>query len=77
MTRLPRVTGREVIRILERAGYVVTHVRGSHHYLRKQGMPGLVVVPVHGNRTLPIGNLGSIIRQAGLTPEGFVELYQS
>ena len=69
MTRLPQVSGREVLAALQRHGYVLTHVRGSHHYLRKTEVAGLVVVPVHGNHPLPIGTLRSILRQAGLTPD--------
>ncbi len=61
MTRLPRVSGREVLRALERGGYVRTHVRGSHHYLRKLGDPNLVVVPLHGGRDIPVGTLRAIL----------------
>ncbi len=74
MTRLPRVTGREVLRALQRGGYTLSHVRGSHHYLRKPGISGLVVVSVHGNRNLPVGTLRSILRQAELSTEEFIEL---
>jgi len=52
----------------------VTHVRGSHHYLRRPDGEGLVVVPVHGNRDLPTGTLSAILRQADLTAEDLVEL---
>ncbi|MEP7013625.1 MAG: type II toxin-antitoxin system HicA family toxin [Acidobacteriota bacterium] len=69
MSRLPKATGKEVLAVLQRKGFVLTHVRGSHHYLRKSGVGGLVVVPVHGNHTLPVGTLRSILRQAGLTAE--------
>ncbi|HAM58684.1 MAG TPA: hypothetical protein DCQ64_26045 [Candidatus Rokubacteria bacterium] len=69
MTRLPRVTGRELVGALQRAGYRLTHIRGSHHYLRRGEGPGLVVVPVHGNRDLPTGTLRAILRQAGIAPE--------
>ncbi len=68
MTRLPRVTGRAVLGALRRGGFALSHVRGSHHYLRKPGVESLVVVPVHGSRTLPLGTLRSILCQAGLTP---------
>ena len=71
MTRLPQVTGKEVLAALLRQGFTLTHIRGSHHYLRKAGVSGLVVVPVHGSRTLPAGTLRSILRQAGLTVEEF------
>jgi predicted RNA binding protein YcfA (HicA-like mRNA interferase family) len=54
---------------LERGGFVLTHIRGSHHYLRRPGQGGLVVVPVHGGRDLPTGTLGSILRQAGMTAD--------
>ncbi|MBM3924850.1 MAG: addiction module toxin, HicA family [SAR202 cluster bacterium] len=68
------MTGREVLRILQRGGYKLSHVRGSHHYLRKPGAPNLVVVPVHGSRDLPIGTFRAILHQAGLTVEEFMNL---
>ncbi|MGH2820275.1 MAG: type II toxin-antitoxin system HicA family toxin, partial [Actinomycetota bacterium] len=55
LTRLSRVSGRRLVRVLERGGFEVVHVRGSHHYLRREGEGVLVVVPVHGNRDLPTG----------------------
>lgn len=61
------MTGKEVLAALLRAEFELTHIRGSHHYLRKPKVSGLVVVPVHGNRSLPAGTLRSILRQAGLT----------
>ncbi len=36
--------------------------------------PRLVVVPVHGDRDLPVGTLRSILRQADLTAEELTEL---
>ena len=69
MTRLPRASGKRVVVALQRAGFEVTHVRGSHHYLRKSGVARIVPVPVHGNRDLPAGTLRSILRLAGLTAE--------
>ena len=77
MSPLPRVGGRDLVRALERGGYELSHVRGSHYYLRKPGISGLVVVPVHGNRTIPLGTLTSIIRQAGLTEVELAELLRT
>lgn len=76
MTRLPRLNGRQALRVLQRGGYAITHVRGSHYYLRKPGASNLVVVPVHGSRDLPLGTLRSILRQARLTTEEFLALYR-
>lgn len=69
MIRLPRASGRAVVRALQRGGFRLSHVRGSHHYLTKPGIAALVVVPVHGNQTLPAGTIRSVLRQAGLTAE--------
>ena len=66
-----------MLRALERGGYELTHVRGSHHYLHKPGAAALVVVPLHGNRDLPAGTLRSILRQAGLTVGEFNALLRS
>lgn len=63
-----------MVRALEQAGFTVTHVRGSHYYLRRPGGSGLVVVPVHGNRDLPLGTLRSILRQAGITAQELLRL---
>lgn len=77
MSRLPRVTGVEVIRALQRDGFHLVRTRGSHHYLRKPGRQSLVVVPVHMGRELPEGTLGSILRQAGLSVDEFIALLKS
>jgi len=73
-SRLPRVRGREVVQALVRGGFYLSHVRGSHHYLRKAGATALVVVPVHGSQVIPLGTLRSILSQAGLSPAEFQEL---
>lgn len=61
------------MRALERAGWVVQRVRGSHH--RLIGPDGQrVTVPVHGAKTLPVDTIKSIIDQSGMTVEEFVQL---
>jgi predicted RNA binding protein YcfA (HicA-like mRNA interferase family) len=74
LTRPPQVSGRELVVALQRQGYALTHVRGSHHYLRKPDVAALVVVPVHGNHPLPKGTLRSILRQAGLTVDDLKDI---
>ena len=74
MTGLPVVSPRQLIRALERAGFFVHHIRGSHYYLRHPDKPGiLVTVPYHG-RDLKRGTLRSILRQAGIRVEELVDL---
>lgn len=73
--RLPSVTGREVVRALEKAGFYVSRIKGSHHRMRHRTDPRrMTTVPVHAGRTLPRGTLGDIVDQAGLTIDELVDL---
>lgn len=63
-----------MLNALLRAGYVRSHVRGSHHYLRSQDGQHFVVIPIHGNRDLPAGTMRSILRQADLSAEELADL---
>lgn len=68
MPELPRISGREAVKVFESMGFVVARQRGSHVVLRR-GDVGCVV-PLH--KSLAVGTLRSAIRQAGITPEEFV-----
>ncbi|MBA3806648.1 MAG: type II toxin-antitoxin system HicA family toxin [Acidobacteria bacterium] len=72
--KLPRVEGREVVRALERAGFVVKRQKGSHIHLRRETDQRRVTVPVHSGKTLPLGTLRSILRDAGIEVEEFQKL---
>lgn len=67
MSGLPVIRPRQLIRALERAGFYVHHIRGSHYYLRHPDRPTLLVTVPYHNRDLKRGTLRSILRQAGLT----------
>jgi predicted RNA binding protein YcfA (HicA-like mRNA interferase family) len=67
MERLPVVTPRKLIAALERIGFTVHHVRGSHHYLKHPKDPNIrVTIAVH-SKALKRGTLRAILRQANLT----------
>lgn len=71
-------TARDVIRALERAGWVKTRQDGSHARLRNPGKPANnVTVAIHPGKTIPIGTLRAIIRSAGLSVAEFEELLRS
>ena len=72
MSRLPRISGRECVRALEKAGFFIRRQEGSHIILRRGEPFAQVVVPDH--KELDRGTLRAIIRQSGLTVEGFVAL---
>ena len=72
MPKLPRVSGREAIRALERLGFEVVRQRGSHAVLKKltgEGTRGCVI-PMH--REVAVGTLRGVLRQAGVSPEEFM-----
>jgi predicted RNA binding protein YcfA (HicA-like mRNA interferase family) len=72
---LPAANGKQVIRALEKAGFVVKRTSGSHHMLAHVSDPmRILIVPVHASRNLKTGTLRSILKQAGLTVEQFKDL---
>ncbi len=75
MGKLGRLPARKVIQKLKKVGFVETHQRGSHVYLKNKERAKIVTVPVHGSKDIPIGTLYNIvIRQAGLSVEDFNRL---
>ncbi|MHC5764708.1 MAG: type II toxin-antitoxin system HicA family toxin [Nostoc sp.] len=56
-------------KILERQGWELKRITGSHHIYVKEGIDVILSVPVHSNRDLPIGTLKSIMKDTGLTEE--------
>ncbi len=74
MGKLPALTPRKVIAVLEKAGFGVHHVTGSHHIVRhKDNIALRVTIPFH-NRDLKTGTLRRIIKDAGLTVGEFEDL---
>ncbi len=73
MPELRRVSGREAIRVLEKLGFEQVRQRGSHVILKRRAPEGDVgcVVPLH--HELAIGTLRGILKQAGVTPEEFMD----
>ena len=77
MPRLPRVSGKDIVRALQCAGFEVFDQTGSHIYLHKfDGIEfgSRVTVPVHGNKILAPKTIQSIFKTTGLSIEEFSEL---
>ncbi len=71
---LPAVSGRELIRALRRAGFVVLRQKGSHVSLEKRTAAGYwrTIVPLH--REIRPGTLSDILNQSGLSKEDLTAL---
>jgi predicted RNA binding protein YcfA (HicA-like mRNA interferase family) len=61
------VSGKALCKVVERKGWELKRVTGSHHIYTKQGFEAIISIPVHGNRDLPTGTLKSILKDAGLS----------
>jgi predicted RNA binding protein YcfA (HicA-like mRNA interferase family) len=57
---------RELIRLIEDDGWVLSRTRGSHRQYKHPAKPGLVTIPGKTGKDLPVGLQRSILRQAGL-----------
>jgi predicted RNA binding protein YcfA (HicA-like mRNA interferase family) len=74
MTELPVVTPRRLLQALERAGFFVHHIAGSHYYLKHADKPGIIVVLPYHTADLKRGTLHSILKHAGLTVDDLLKL---
>lgn len=73
MSRLPRLKGKEIVRILEKIGFRIVRTRGSHYFLRHAD-GRVTTVPVHAGEVIGPGLLRSILRDVELSVEDFVKL---
>lgn len=68
MPSVPAVRGERIVRALERAGFKVARVAGSHHVMRHPDGRG-TTVPVHRGRDVAKGTLRGILSDVGMTVE--------
>ena len=57
--KYPKLTGKELIKILAKHGFEVSRIRGSHHFL-KHSNGRATVVPVHRGESIGPGLLSKI-----------------
>ncbi|MCP9813978.1 type II toxin-antitoxin system HicA family toxin [Synechococcus lacustris] len=79
MPKLPRLPAAAVVAALKRLGFEEVRQKGSHLVLRRsstnaEGTPSalICVVPLH-SRDLAVGTLASVLRQAGVDAETFIQ----
>ena len=74
MAKLPRLSGKEVLKALKKAGFEEARQRGSHVIMTKQSSQGKLplVAPMH--KEIDKGTLLEIIRQSKMSKDEFLEL---
>jgi len=68
MHKLPSLTSQKVIKILERKGFVLDRVKGSHQAYYHSESKKRVIMPYY-KKDLPKGTLMEILKQAGISKE--------
>ncbi len=70
MSKLPQVSGSDVVRALQKLGFTVRRQQGSHIILRRDEPFAQTVVPNH--RQIDRGTLRAILRQSEVSAEEFI-----
>ncbi len=60
------VSGKELARVVERHGWQLLRIHGSHHIYGRAGSVVRLSIPIHGNKLLKIGLLRHLLKLAGL-----------
>jgi predicted RNA binding protein YcfA (HicA-like mRNA interferase family) len=61
------VSGKEFAKILERHGWSLLRVQGSHHIYGRAGSDVRLSVPIHSNQAIKMSLLRHLMKMAGLT----------
>ncbi|MGZ5006726.1 MAG: type II toxin-antitoxin system HicA family toxin [Methylobacter sp.] len=61
------ISGKQFAKILEKHGWQLVRVNGSHHVYMKSGSPARISLPIHGNEDLKIGLLKHFMKVTGVT----------
>lgn len=73
MTKLPALTGQQLISALHKTGFEVLRVKGSHHFVRHSD-GRCTVIPVHRGETIGPGLLSKILRDCDMSRDDLFEL---
>ena len=73
MNKLPILTGLEIIKALEKNGFIIIRQKGSHIFLRQKNDNRTTVVPIHKGKDIDRSLLSKILNDAGLSIEEFIK----
>lgn len=73
MGKLPRLTGKELAKFIEKLGFVCSHSKGSH-FIYKHSDGRRTVIPQHSGEEIGPGLLNKIVKKdLGLSREEFLK----
>jgi predicted RNA binding protein YcfA (HicA-like mRNA interferase family) len=66
MPKLPVLTSKEFLKILQKIGFKIDHISGSHYILRNPANNKRITIPFH-LKDLPPGTVNSILKSVGVS----------
>lgn len=73
MPKLPSLTPLKIIKALEKKGFILDRIKGSHHIYYNQITKRRVIIPLH-KKDIPKGTLLDILKEAGMSKDELREL---
>jgi len=58
------MTAKKLEKLIESGGWFFVRQKGSHKIYKHKSIKGIVVIPFHGKKDIPIGTLKSILKKA-------------
>ncbi|MDJ0601123.1 MAG: type II toxin-antitoxin system HicA family toxin [Crocosphaera sp.] len=63
------ISGKKLCKIVEKQGWILKRVTGSHHIYQKPDSQKILSIPVHRNQDLKLGTLKSLMKIANLSEQ--------
>jgi predicted RNA binding protein YcfA (HicA-like mRNA interferase family) len=60
------ISGKKLCKIIEKKGWILKKITGSHHIYQQSNENKIISIPVHRNQDLKLGTLKSIMKMAQL-----------
>ncbi|MDA3938589.1 MAG: type II toxin-antitoxin system HicA family toxin [Spirochaetia bacterium] len=73
MSNFPALSGKKVIKILEKFNFEIVRTKGSHYFLRHSNGRS-TTVPVHSNESIGIGLLLQILKDCEIDKKDFLKM---
>lgn len=66
---MKQVSGRELAKAIQKRGWSLARIKGSHHVFTKTGHRERIVIPIHRNQPLKLGLLRALMKIADIAEE--------
>jgi predicted RNA binding protein YcfA (HicA-like mRNA interferase family) len=63
------ISGKKLGKIVQKKGWILKKITGSHYIYEKPGAKKILSIPVHRNQDLKLGTLKALMKIAGLSEE--------